>query len=251
MSKKSEARQQEIYQKILTEGDVRVVDLANLYGVSMETIRKDLNTMEAQGLLHKTHGGACRKQDDSEVSVDIKVSENASLKQDIAKRALLEIPDHACVFLDPGSTTLALAKLLPLKKHLLIVTNSMKIANVVANQKHELIFLGGKVLKKAQAATGAYTINHIDSIHFDLAFMGCDGFKNSHGPTTFAFEEMEVKQHVLSHAAKKILLADKSKFDWQGTYMFAPFQAFDCMITNPLDIEKKKRIQNCQLFIAK
>lgn len=84
MIKKIENRQQEIYQKILTNGKVRVVDLAKEYDVSMETIRKDLNRMESQGLLHKTHGGACRKEDNSEVAVNVKVNENASFKQNLA-----------------------------------------------------------------------------------------------------------------------------------------------------------------------
>ena len=251
MIKKIENRQQEIYQKILTNGKVRVVDLAKEYDVSMETIRKDLNRMESQGLLHKTHGGACRKEDNSEVAVNVKVNENASFKQNLAKRALGEIPDHSSLFIGPGSTTLSLAKLLPLKKDLLVVTNSLMIANEVTNQKHELIFLGGKVLKKSQCATGAFTLNYIDAIHFDVACLGCDGFKNSRGPTTFSFEEMEVNQHVLRQAEKKIILADQSKFNWQGTYMYAPFDSFDLLITNPIDVEKKKRIQGCNLIIAK
>lgn len=250
MTKKIENRQQEIYQKILTNGKVRVVDLAKEYDVSMETIRKDLNRMESQGLLHKTHGGACRKEDNSEVAVNVKVNENASFKQNLAKRALGEIPNHSSLFIGPGSTTLSLAKLLPLKKDLLVVTNSLMIADIVTSQKHELIFLGGKVLKKSQCATGAFTLNHMDAIHFDLACLGCDGFKNSQGPTTFSFEEMEVNQHVLRKAEKKILLADQSKFDWQGTYMFAPFSSFDSLITNPVDIEKKQSIQGCTIITA-
>ena len=141
MSKKAENRQNDIYSKILSDGQVKVVDLANLYHVSMETIRTDLATMANQGLIKKVHGGAKLNESYSEVSVEFKMTKNANEKQKIARKALEYIEDGSTIFLDPGSTTLALAKYLPLKKDLLVVTNSLKIAQVVSETKHDLIFL--------------------------------------------------------------------------------------------------------------
>lgn len=116
MSKKAENRQSDIYSQILSNGEVKVVDLANVHHVSMETIRTDLSTLENQGLIKKIHGGATLKDSYSEVSVEYKMTENASDKQLIAKKTLEYIQDGSTIFLDPGSTTLALAKYLPLKK---------------------------------------------------------------------------------------------------------------------------------------
>lgn len=249
MSKKVENRQNDIYSKILSDGQVKVVDLANLYHVSMETIRTDLATMANQGLIKKVHGGAKLNESYSEVSVEFKMTKNANEKQKIARKALEYIEDGSTIFLDPGSTTLALAKYLPLKKDLLVVTNSLKIAQVVSETKHDLIFLGGKMLKKAKSTTGAFTNNHLDALHIDCAFMGCDGFMNMEGPTTFAFEEMEVKQHVLKNSTKKYLLADPSKFHETGTYTFAKFSNFDILFTTHLNNYERRVVQDVQKVI--
>ena len=249
MSKKAEKRQNNIYSQILSKQEVKVVDLANLYHVSMETIRQDLNTMEKQGLIKKVHGGAKLKESYTEVSVEYKMTENANDKQRIAKKALEYIQDGTTIFLDPGSTTLALAKYLPLKKDLLVVTNSLKIAQLVSETNHELIFLGGKMLKKAKATSGSFTNNHLDALHIDCAFMGCDGFMNMNGPTTFAFEEMEVKQHVLKNSDKKYLLADTSKFHKTGTYTFANFSDFDCLFTTYLNNYERRVVQGVQTIV--
>lgn len=247
MSKKSELRQQKIYEQLLMNETVRVNELADRYEVSMETIRKDLNDMEEQGLLVKIHGGAELLQKSSEVSVDYKINTNTAAKQKIAYKALSFIEDHSVIFLDPGSTTLALARLLPLKKDLIVVTNSIRIASIICEQKHELLFLGGKIQKKAKAASGSFAINHLDTLHMDAAFMGTDGFKDSHGPTTYSFEEVSVKQHALLHSDHKYLLADASKFESQGTYMFASFSEFDALIT---DKEQNDIILDCKFIQA-
>jgi DeoR/GlpR family transcriptional regulator of sugar metabolism len=249
MSKKTQARQNEIYSLLLSDFEVKVIDLAKKYNVSMETIRSDLTTMENQGLIVKEHGKAKLKESYAEVSVEYKMTENKKDKEIIAKKALEYIQDGSTIFLDPGSTTLTLAKYLPLKKDLLVVTNSLKIAQVVVETKHDLIFLGGKMLKKAKACSGSFTNNHLDSIHIDACFMGCDGFMNMNGPTTFAFEEMEVKQHVLKNATKKYLLADTSKFHKTGTYTFANFSDFDCLFTTHLNNYERRQVQDCQNII--
>lgn len=108
MSKKAENRQNDIYSKILSDGQVKVVDLSNLYHVSMETIRTDLATMANQGLIKKVHGGAKLNESYSEVSVEFKMTKNANEKQKIARKALEYIEDGSTIFLDPGSTTLHL-----------------------------------------------------------------------------------------------------------------------------------------------
>lgn len=249
MTKKAEKRQNEIYSQIISKGQVKVIDLSHQFQVSMETIRSDLSNMENQGLIKKIHGGAKLKEAYSEVAVEYKINENATDKQKIAKKALEYIHDGSTIFLDPGSTTLALAKYLPLKKDLLIVTNSLKIAQVITETKHELIFLGGKMLKKAKATSGSFTINHLDSIHIDCAFMGCDGFYKMEGPTTFSFSEVEVKQHVLKNSDKKYLLADTSKFHKTGTYAFANFSDFDILFTTYLNNFERKEVQDVQKVI--
>ena len=148
MPRNTKQRREEIYQKILNENSVRIIDLAHQFQVSSETIRKDISILEQQQLISKKHGIAEINQDYNQLPLDIKIGENSQLKQNIAKKALDYIQDHSIVFLDPGSTTLALCKYLPLKKNLTIVTNSLAIAQMVSQTKHELLFLGGKLQKR-------------------------------------------------------------------------------------------------------
>lgn len=249
MSKNTENRQEKIYQTILTKGKIHVSELSNTYNVSTETIRKDLELLERQGMIIKKHGYAEIANDYSQLPLNVKVTENAFEKQEIAKLALNYIEDNSIIFLDPGSTTLALSKYLPLKKGLTIVTNSLAIANMVSDMKHDLIFAGGKLQKKGKSTIGVFTANNIDCIQIDTAFMGCDGFLKTDGPTTFSFEEVMIKQHVLKKSAKKILLCDSSKFKKSGTYTFASFSDYDVLITNPISRKEQQLIKDVKEVI--
>ena len=246
MSKSSLSRQNEIYQSILSKGRIYVSELSESFRVSTETIRKDLDILEQQGLILKKHGYAEIMNDYFQLPLNVKITEHALAKQAIAKRALEYIKDNSMIFLDPGSTTLALAKYLPLKKGLTIITNSLAIAQLVSDMKHDLIFTGGKLQKKGKAFVGAFTANNIDAIQIDTAFMGCDGFLNTDGPTTFSFEEVLIKQHVIKKASQKILLCDASKFKKTGTYTFASFKDYDIIITNPVSNKEKELIKDAK-----
>ncbi|MGN1275449.1 MAG: DeoR/GlpR family DNA-binding transcription regulator [Floccifex sp.] len=240
MPRNAKERQEKIYQKILNENSVKISELAFLFQVSSETIRKDLSILEQQQLITKKHGVAEINQDYNQLPLDIKISEHSNLKQQIAKKALEYIQDNSIIFLDPGSTTLALCKYLPLKKNLTIVTNSLAIAQMISNTKHDLLFLGGKLQKRGKSMVGVFAAQTIDKIQIDTAFMGCDGIYQTGGPTTFSLEELLIKQHVISKSRQKILLCDSSKFKKQGTYTFARFSDYDVLITNPISMEERK-----------
>lgn len=249
MSKATDIRQNEIYQVILEKGKAHVSELAKTFNVTTETIRKDLDRLDYLGLIIKKHGYAHILNDYNQLPLDIKITENSLAKQEIAKKALDYINDNSFIFLDPGSTTLALAKYLPLKKGLTIITNSLAIAQVVSDMKHDLIFAGGKLQKKGKSMIGVFTANNIDCIQIDTAFMGCDGFLDTDGPTTFSFEEVLVKQHVIKKSHKKILLCDHSKFKKTGTYTFADFKDYDVLITNPISKAEEKLVNDVKEII--
>lgn len=244
MSKKSEQRQNEIYQQIMSQGSVRVTELAREFSVSHETIRKDLNRMQDQGLIHKTHGGAQQRTEYTEVALDLRITENVSQKQEIAKKCLSLIKDNSIVYIDTGSTPLALSKLLVLRKNLTVVTCSLMAAQVASETKHDVIFLGGKMLKTGKGVVGPFTTRHIDTIPLDIAFLGCDGFLHCSGPTTFDFDMMEVKKHVLDMTRTSVLMCDTSKFHHTGTFIYAPFSAFDYLVTTHLTPYERRMVED-------
>lgn len=250
MTSTKQQRRDELYRIIIAQGSAQVKELAELLQVTTETIRKDLNYMDAQGLIIKNHGGAEVKNTYYQLPLDIKMSEHVYEKQLIAQKALEYIQDNTVIFLDPGSTTLYLAKYLRLRKGLTIITNSLAIASMVSETNHKLIIAGGLLQKQGKAAIGGFTNQIIDAVHIDIAFMGCDGFLDSLGPATFSHEEMEVKQHVLHKAKKKILICDSSKFRKSSSYTFAHWADYDVLITDTITEQEKSMVSDVKELIC-
>lgn len=235
MSKTTKARRDEISKKVLSDIEVKVKDLASLFDVSMETIRKDLNYLDSIGLLTKTHGGAKIINDYYWLPVDVKLQENVDIKRCIARVALDYIEDNSVIFLDAGSTTIQLAKLLKIKQGLTVVTNSIVVADIVLEAGHEVICLGGVMQKRGKCMVGVYATTMLDNMHINTMITGTDGFKGMSGPTTFSLEEVDIRKHAIKHADKKILITDASKFSKTSTYQFAKFDEYDYFITNESD----------------
>lgn len=217
--------------ELIASGSVSVKELAGQYAVSEETIRQDLTRMEDMGLCARIHGGATLAPY-REVSTDIKTNERAREKNAIAKRAVEEIHDGMTVWIGSGSTLTALARYLPLRRDLTIITNNLDFASATKNTRHEIIFIGGRVQKRGACTVGAFALENLSQVRIDLAFMGCDGFSLREGPTTFSFEETEIKRFILHHAEKRILLCDASKFALTGSFIFARYEDFESIITD-------------------
>ena len=249
MSFNTRKRRDVIYQEILSKGSVKVNDLANLLQVSGETIRKDLNVMDEQGLISKIHGGAEIKNEYYQLPVDVKMSEHAYEKEILAQKAIQLIKDNSVVYLDPSTTCVKISRYLPLKKGLTIVTNSLAIAQAVMRTNHSLILIGGHVIKQSNAAIGSYANAIIDSLKIDMAFNGTDGFYKVKGPSTFSAEEMEVKQHVIASSLVNVLLCDASKFSKSATYVYAKYKDFDILLTNDITEKDKEVVKDIPKII--
>jgi len=218
--------------RIIQDGKATVKELSEIFGVSTETIRKDLDYLQEKGLLIKGHGEALLSGPYSEQPVREKINERTAQKQKIAKAALSIIPEKCKLFIDPGSTALELARLLWQKEDLTIFTTSIAAASILLPSHHEIILLGGKVQRSSESMVGVFAVDQLSSLHFDLAIMGTDGFKSQNGPTTFSYEESLVKKEIIKHSDKLVLLFDDSKFDVTGTYTYGKFDDFDVLITN-------------------
>lgn len=246
MSKTTINRRNEITKLILSESTVRVKQLSNMFQVSMETIRKDLDYLDSTGVLQKTHGGASLINDYYQLPVDVKLQENVNAKRFIARRTLDLIDDNSVVFLDAGSTTIQLAKLLKIKHGLTIVTNSLIVADIALQSNQNVICTGGVAQKRGKCLVGGYAVSLIDTIHIDTIVTGSDGFKGMNGPTTFSLEEVEIRKHALGNADRKILICDASKFSKTSTYQFAKFEDYDYIITNESEQIDENILKRCK-----
>ncbi len=198
---------------------VRVDDLREVLGVSAATIRRDLEMLESRGEIRRVHGGAVRSKSRlDEPLFDAKTAVAAEEKRRIAEAALRHIGPDETIFLDGGSTVLALARELRERSGLTVVTNSLRAAAELSGQGPRLILVGGELRRLSQTTVGPLTRRLLDEVHVDKAFMGTMGISEKEGLTTTDPAEAFTKELVMQHARDVFLLSDSRKF---GLVLFA------------------------------
>jgi len=227
-------RQQRIYERAQREGRVEVTGLAELLDVTTETVRRDLAVLEQQGLVRRVHGGALlAERPVPELSLAARIGRHSDTKLRIATRALQELPDGGTILLDSGSTTLAMAEMLPADAHLTVVTNNAIIAGVLAGQGNlALLMIGGRVRTVTGAAVGPWAIGALSELAVDVAFLGTNGFDADHGLSTPDQDEAAVKRAMLDAARTRILVADSSKLGAVHLQRFARADDVHTIITD-------------------
>lgn len=232
--KQAEIRREEIEKYIFVNEEVQVNELAKQFDVTPETIRSDLAILESKGVLHRTHGGAIIRNSNHETPMEIRKKERTEQKRHISYEAINFVNDDDFVFIDSSSTSFALGRLLRLKKNLTIITNSYDLLEIIASTEHKVIFLGGVYSRLGKRTEGGYTIDMVDTMSYDVAFLGMDGCLNLDGPATTMESALILNKHVIKRSKKVILLSDGTKFTKQGKYQYASFQDFDTIITDIL-----------------
>ena len=245
-------RRAQLAQMVVSEGHVTIADAAAKFGVSIETIRKDMIYLEHEGLINKTHGGALPTSTILEKSVFQKKSEHIEHKKLIAKQALSYIPEGATIFLDSGSTVVALAELLKLESGLTIFTNNVAAFNALIGSENKLFILGGDLKQSSLCIVGKWARDQILSIRADLVFLGTDGLEGFGGPTAISYEEVDIKTAYLTSARKSILLADSSKFLTSSRFEVASWEDIDLLITDEhaSDRCKEKLSEKTEIIIV-
>jgi len=232
----SEARRNELLQLVSARGFIRVTDASDELGVSEVTIRADLTQLEQRGSVVRVHGGAMLPGAIREPSL-----ENAREQQSIAKRAIGEhtagvVRSGDSVFLDVGSTALAVANALVERRDLhdlVVVTNGLSIALALeaALPRFTVIVTGGTLRPLQHSLVNPYASQLIDSLRFDLAIIGCNGVDVTSGVTNVNLPETEVKRQVMRVASRRILVADGSKLGVTELGVVGAVSDFDVLIT--------------------
>ena len=239
-------RQQQIVDIARADGRVEVNALAELLGVTPETVRRDLTTLERHGLLRRVHGGAIPVEKlGFEPRLDERQERYTAEKERIAKTAVDELPNEGVILLDAGSTTQLLAENLPRDRELTVVTNSIAVATVVAKRDNlSLYLLGGRVRGRTLAAVGEWATHALGGIHVDVAFIGTNGLSVRRGLTTPDQDEAMVKRAMVNAARRVVVLCDHTKIGTDHFAQFAPLDAVDTVITDiGLDAETAADIE--------
>ena len=220
--------------RCIAEGIKTVGGLVQELNVSEATVRRDLENLEQQGLLHRVHGGAeLVKHPKTEPMFAVKAGLYAEEKSRIAHLADQCIKDGDTVFLDGGSTVLELARLLSDRKGLTIVTNSLMAASELMETECRVIIVGGEFRPLSRTLVGPLTANTLKSLHIDKAFLGTMGFTLDQGCSTTDVNEAYTKQLAAKVSDQVYILTDSSKI---GTDQFVSCNAVsevDFLITDP------------------
>ena len=205
-------RHNEIVQRLRAAGSVSVGELAGIFGVSHETIRRDLKMLADHGHLDVVHGGAARRGM-MEPSIEQRGEENADGKSAIAREAARMIQDAGSVLIDSGTTTAALTYELVGRPGLTIFTNSLNHALTLCRVSgNRVVMLGGEVDGNDEATFGTGTSTGIDSVRADIAFIGVGGFAEDGGMSDYSITAAETRGKMIL-AGRAYLLADQTKFD--------------------------------------
>jgi DeoR family fructose operon transcriptional repressor len=231
-----EERQQAIAQLVGQRGRLSVTTTAEQFGVTTETVRRDLAVLERAGMLRRVHGGAVPVNAVALVELGLgeRTGRLAEQKNKIAAAALEFLPGtNGSIILDGGTTTAALAELLPTDRRLLTVTNAVPIAARLATAPGITVhMLGGRVRGVTQCAVGESAVRTLSNLRVDVAFMGTNGITTSYGFTTPDEDEALVKRSMVSAGQRVVVLADSSKLERETLVRFAAPEDVDVLITD-------------------
>ena len=237
----AEERLRLIAEQARRDGRVEVKPLAAHFGVTAETIRRDLSTLERQSVLTRVHGGAIPTERLAfEPGVASRASVMVAEKERIAKAALAEMPVDGAVLIDAGTTTALLAQALPSERELTVVTNSAPVAvTLAAKPLIEVLLIGGRVRGRTLAAVGDWTTAALAQVSIDVAFIGTNGFSVQRGLTTPDPAEAAVKRAMVGAAHRTVVLADHTKHGADALMRFADLRIVDVLVTDtglPADV---------------
>ena len=226
-------RQEQMKQYIEQENVVSIKALQQMFpDVSLMTIHRDLDALEQQGIVVKFRGGARSVRYSSDPEFNVRMRENNMGKIQIARKALELIQPHTAIFLDASTTNLALAKIMP-DIHLNIVTTGPSVALELCRLHNPVVTLCcGTINRKNLALSGQNTLEMLDKINIDMAFIGVSGCSAEAGFTCGTEGDMLVKRLVIRKARTKVLLCDKTKFHRLMPYTFATMEDVDYLISD-------------------
>lgn len=226
-------RQEQIREYIEKKNIVTIKELQALFpNVSLMTIHRDLDTLEQSGTIVKFRGGAKSVRHTADVEFNVRMRENNAGKDAIARKALTLLQPHTSVFLDASTTNLALAKALP-DINLNIFTTGPSIALELCRLHNPVVTLCcGTMNRNNLAISGQNTLEMLDKINIDIAFIGVSGCSVDAGFTCGTESDMLVKRLVIQKARTSVMMCGHEKFTSLMPYTFATLQDVDYLVSD-------------------
>lgn len=226
-------RKPEIINIARREGKVTVDGLVEYFGVTPQTIRRDLTDLAESGQLERVHGGAILPSTTMNIAYNERRELNQTAKVDIARACAREIPNDCSLFLNIGTTTEAVAVELLSHHGLLVVTNNMNIAHILsANPDIEVVVTGGQLRRSDAGLIGDLTKATIRQFRFDFAVIGCSALREDGDILDYDIREVGVSKAIIGQSASVILVADSSKFERKAPARIASISDVSAFVTD-------------------
>lgn len=226
-------RQAQILALLKSEESVAIADLSRILGVSRETVRKDLYSLELDGLLTKVRGGAVLTASNAETAYDLRLGRRREAKQLIAGEAVKLVAPGSTVFLDYGTTTFMIATELIQVDGVTVATNALPIAERLAGTPSmSVMLLGGLIRGNENSLYGPLAARSLRHLHFDIGFFGCSGVDARVGFTNPNQLESEVSSLAMDRCGSVVMAVDSSKFGVIAANVTAPVSLPDLLITD-------------------
>jgi len=222
------ARQRDIVRTLQQTRQVDVGELAQRFGVSGMTIRRDLAELDEAGQLHRVHGGAIIRRAPAYGS---RASTRATEKAAIARSVAQIVAPGAAVGIDTGTTCHAVAAELAHRSDLTVVTNALHAAITAREGGNRVIVLGG-LLTPELSLVNPGTAQEPPQVHLDLLILGCGGLSVDRGITYFDPTEVQVRSMLVGLADRVVVAADHSKFDHKKAMVLGPLNLIDVLVTD-------------------
>ena len=227
-------RRQAIVAQVRRQSAVSADDLAREFGVSVETIRRDLRRLGEKGLLDRVYGGATRPAGrSSEGSFAARSMRRMTAKRAIAQRAASLIEPGETVVIDVGTTALEVARALPASFEGRVLTNSVPVAMELSGRREvEILLCGGQVRHGDGACSGGHAETFFAEFYADKAFLGSGGVHAEAGLTDYYPSEVVVRRTIIGHTAACYVLADSSKLGTIAVHRVCPLDRVTAVLTD-------------------
>jgi DeoR family fructose operon transcriptional repressor len=244
-------RRRTIIELVSENGGCSVNTLSSQLDVSKATVRRDLGELEDKGLIERSHGGAVPITSvGREQTYQQKGVQNLTEKAAIAERAVEEMIGEQVVFFDAGTTTMEVAKRVSADEVTLAVTNSPLIAPELRAEDREVKLTGGTLRGRTRALVGPTTEAFMERRHFDLLILGTNAI-DADGLMTPNEDEARIKELMIEHSTRVILVADHTKLGERSVVRFADLEDIDTFVVDqePGETERES-LENANVTVA-
>ena len=248
------ARQSAILKMLAKTGFVSTESMVSELQVTPQTIRRDLNELNAHGMVTRFHGGAGSAKSIENRPYRDRLATGVEAKRQIASLTASLIPNGASIFLNIGTTTEAVAVALLGHENLHVVTNNINVARILSeNDTFKIMISGGEVRKQDGGIVGPSSTDFVCGFRMDIGVIGISGIDEDGGLLDFDYQEVKTARKIIQNSKKVILVADQHKFGRRAMNYMASFSDLDTIVTDaPLTerFENLCDVAGVEVFVA-